>query len=266
MNNLITNFEQILTFAQDTGVPLTKKRGIIREYLQTKLIDLIYTQVLSKKMSFVGGTALRLLRGIDRFSEDLDFDNLGLSERQIAGLVMEAVEKFKRENIEVELTRQEKETRTCFQLKFPRLLFDLKVSSNEREKLMIKIDYSTLWKEQQPETIFLHQYGMVQSVVTNPINQLLVQKLAAYALRKTTQPRDAYDVVWLYAQGARLDRTFMAKNKLEDLVTRAGEKLKRESISSNFRQRLKPFLFSEDSCSKLNLLADVLESLHVNDG
>ena len=49
MNNLITNFEQILTFAQDTGVPLTKKRGIIREYLQTKLIDLIYTQVLSKK-------------------------------------------------------------------------------------------------------------------------------------------------------------------------------------------------------------------------
>lgn len=266
MNNLITNFEQILSFAQSTGIPLTKKRAVIREYLQTKLIDLIYTQVLSKKLSFVGGTALRLLRGIDRFSEDLDFDNLGLSERQIAGLVMEAAERFKRENIELELTSQEKETRTYFQLKFPRLLYDLKISTNEREKLMIKIDYSNLWKEQQPETIFMHRYGMVQSVVTNPINQLLVQKLAAYALRKTTQPRDAYDVVWLYAQGARLDRTFMAKNNIEGLVNRAGEKLKREGISSNFRQRLKPFLFSEDSCGKLNLITDVLESLRVDYG
>ena len=42
-------------------------------------------------MIFVGGTSLRLLRNLNRFSEDLDFDNWGLSNKQITDLVNEAV-------------------------------------------------------------------------------------------------------------------------------------------------------------------------------
>src|SRR3989344_5874382 len=103
MNNLITNFPQILEFAKSANLPLEKKRAIIREYLQTKILTIIYQQPLAKKLSFVGGTSLRLLRNLNRFSEDLDFDNLGLSNNEVTELVHEVVRRFQSEGLTIEL-------------------------------------------------------------------------------------------------------------------------------------------------------------------
>ncbi len=61
---------------------------------------------------------------------------------------------------------------------------------------------------------------------TNPLDQLLVQKLTAYVQRDLTQPRDLYDVVWLFAQGAKLDREFMQVNKLDDILEQARQNRK----------------------------------------
>ena len=61
MNNLITNFEQVLAMAKEYGLPIEKKRGILREYLQSKFLVFFYNLSGSEKMSFVGGTSLRLL-------------------------------------------------------------------------------------------------------------------------------------------------------------------------------------------------------------
>ena len=103
MNNLITNFNQVLEFAKGYGLPSEKKRGILREYLQVLFLSKFYRNSLAKKMIFVGGTSLRLLRNLNRFSEDLDFDNLGLSNKQITDLVNEAVKGIRKENIDLEL-------------------------------------------------------------------------------------------------------------------------------------------------------------------
>lgn len=46
---------------------------ILREYLQLLVISYIYQQKESGKIVFKGGTALRLIYGSPRFSEDLDF-------------------------------------------------------------------------------------------------------------------------------------------------------------------------------------------------
>jgi predicted nucleotidyltransferase component of viral defense system len=37
------------------------------------MLDIIFSHKLGRKLSFIGGTSLRILYGIDRFSEDLDF-------------------------------------------------------------------------------------------------------------------------------------------------------------------------------------------------
>lgn len=258
MHSLKAQFDQILAFAASYEAPLTSKRAIIREYLQSKVISWIYGQQTANKLLFVGGTSLRLLRGIDRFSEDLDFDNLGLSDAAVDRLLAEVVRRFMAENIQIELVTTHREEKNYYELRFPSLLFDLQISANDKEKLKIKVDYASFWRGQRPEQVLFNRYGQIAQVSTNPIDQLLVQKLAAYVQRSQTQPRDIYDVVWLYAQGARLDQEFMAANGLEEIVAEAKDKFHREGITQGMRERLRPFLFVPENLIRLDLFGKVV--------
>jgi len=49
-------------------------KQMAKEYAQLMMLDFLSTSPHLKKMVFIGGTNLRLLKGINRFSEDLDFD------------------------------------------------------------------------------------------------------------------------------------------------------------------------------------------------
>lgn len=261
MNNLIANFNQILKFAEEYGLPTEKKRGILREYLQALFLAKLYKNQLAAKLVFVGGTSLRLLRNLNRFSEDLDFDNLGLSNKQITILVNEVVKAIKKENIDLEIKSTIRGKKTYFELKFAGLLFDLKITTNPREKLMIKVDYADFWKGQSPEVILFNRYGFLEMVPVLPLGQALAEKLAAYTFRKETQGRDIYDVVWLFSQGAKIDAKFLTKNKMKDLVKKAVAKWQKEGNKKIFVSRTGPFLFDSGEARKLELFGEVLKNL-----
>lgn len=55
------------------------KRFMLREYLQHKILQFVYQSPFAGKFAFLGGTCLRIVHGNSRFSEDLDFDNFGLT-------------------------------------------------------------------------------------------------------------------------------------------------------------------------------------------
>lgn len=255
------NFDQIKEFAKQSSTPVDRERGVIREFLQSKFISILYGFSKATKLSFVGGTSLRLLRDLPRFSEDLDFDNLGLSGDEIGVLVSDVVKRFDSEGIKTELKTSIKEYKTYFELRFPDLLHQLGISTNPKEKVMIKVDYANLWKGQVTEGVLFNRYGFIASVLTNTMDQLLVQKLTAYAKRPRTQARDLYDIVWLYSQGARLDGAFMVKNNITDVTDIARERLEDEGVTSGLRERLKPFLFGIGELNKLDLVGEVLKKL-----
>ena len=50
-----------------------RERNVLREYLQNYLLLLMQKTKMNESLYFVGGTALRFLYGIRRYSEDLDF-------------------------------------------------------------------------------------------------------------------------------------------------------------------------------------------------
>ena len=63
---------------QITAASLANKQEIdaytiLREYIQIRFLDIFFRVVKPKTIFFKGGTALRLLYGSERFSEDLDF-------------------------------------------------------------------------------------------------------------------------------------------------------------------------------------------------
>jgi len=262
MSYVTEHFTDILSQAKNNGVPVVgKEKGVLREYLQAKLLSQLYTNQLTKKLSFIGGTSLRLLHGIDRFSEDLDFDNLGLSDDEVETLVREVTRQFENEGYQIELKVTVREYKKYFELKFLNTLFPLGMADTDAEKLFIKFDYSSNWKYQVTQSMLMKSFGFSRYIVTNTLDQKLVQKLTAYVQRKETQARDIYDVVWLFAQGAKLDREFMQVNKLDDILERAKEKFATENIKRGWEDKLRPFLFNDVDTQKLTMFGEVLDRL-----
>ena len=55
------------------------------------VLDYLATSPYISKLSFIGGTNLRLIKGIDRFSEDLDFDCKDLTEDEFIEMTDEVL-------------------------------------------------------------------------------------------------------------------------------------------------------------------------------
>jgi predicted nucleotidyltransferase component of viral defense system len=83
------------------------RKYILKEYIQLLILDYLATTIFLKKIVFIGGTNLRLVKGIDRFSEDLDFDCKNLSDHEFISMTDGIVDFLKRLGYRVE-TRDNK--------------------------------------------------------------------------------------------------------------------------------------------------------------
>jgi hypothetical protein len=54
-----------------------RRLNALREYLQAFIMRSLHESEASRSIAFVGGTALRFLEDLPRFSEDLDFSRIG---------------------------------------------------------------------------------------------------------------------------------------------------------------------------------------------
>lgn len=260
MNSVVDSFDQILEFARKYGLAMTKKRAILREYLQTKILDAFYQEKESVNFCFVGGTSLRLLRGLDRFSEDLDFDRVGGSDETTKLLMSKVYKRLTRENLEIDFYRNTTSKRAYYEFRFKNMLAGLRIGDNKEEKLVIKFDFENHWKGQRKEAVLLNKYGFLVNVMSIPVGQILVQKLQAYLQRSDTQPRDIYDAAWLLSNGAEFDRTYANLNGVPaDVVARAEKKFAGERRRlKTFKAKLEPFLINENYVWKLDLLGQLL--------
>jgi len=239
-------------------IPENKPRALIREYLQTKIIYYLYQQKESKKLSFIGGTSLRLFRDLDRFSEDLDFDNLGLKFQTIKKLFSIVVEKMKKEGFEIEYKIKKTNDSGIGEMRFKNLLFQLKISSHREEKLIIRINYTTPKIKPETETAVLSRFGMIQLVITNTPEFLFSQKIRAMLTRKDFQPRDLYDIVWFLSHKIRPSKLLFpelkVKNEKELFTKLKNFYLKKVKPNlKNFKKKLAPFLIDEKKVYYLDI-------------
>jgi len=115
------------------------KRSLMREYIQYKILEIIFGSNQAAKLSFLGGTAIRMLHGNKRFSEDLDFDNFGLKEKEFENLATEISKKLKMEGYNTEIKNVFRNAYHCY-VRIPGLLFDMGLSGHKEEKILIQID------------------------------------------------------------------------------------------------------------------------------
>lgn len=115
---------------------------MLKEYLQLMILDYLSSTPSIRKMAFIGGTNLRLVKGIDRFSEDLDFDCKEFSKEEFDEMTNGVVQFLERSGLRVEVRDKENPKLTAFRrnIYFPELLFDLGLSGHKEERFMIKIE------------------------------------------------------------------------------------------------------------------------------
>lgn len=257
-------WQTILEEGERLGIPETKKRVLIREYLQSKLIFSLYSQSRSKELSWIGGTSLRILRDLDRFSEDLDFDNLGLSFKAIKKLFKNVFLEFEKEEFGVEFNLKKTDDSGIGSFKFKRLLFELEISADKNEKLNIKINYTTPKIKPATEVLILRRFGFLQPVVTNTREYLLSQKIRAAITRRDPQPRDFYDIVWFLSHRVKPGPGLFPEIKVEterELFLKLKEVFEKkiEPNLENFKKRLKPFLLNEKNIYFLDIFKKIIE-------
>lgn len=82
--------------------------NVVKEYFQHIFLSEIYREKNSEKLLFKGGTALRIVYGSPRFSEDLDFNGVGISVAQIEGIVESVLVKMEEQGIKASIEESKK--------------------------------------------------------------------------------------------------------------------------------------------------------------
>lgn len=169
----------------------------VREYLQAHVLRSIQGAGGFAALAFQGGTALRFLHGLRRYSEDLDFalerpeHDRGLE--HLSGVVRRDLTHSAHD---VEVTLNLTRTVQVAMIKFPGLLHELDLSASPGKKLGIRIEVDThppagavletrLVTRHFPLTLRVHD-----------LSSCLAGKLHALLTRGHAKGRDLFDLAW----------------------------------------------------------------------
>jgi len=101
-------------FPKQIGENPAFDKQMLKEYLQLLILDFISSSVFSTKIVFIGGTNLRLIKNIDRFSEDLDFDCKDLSSENFNILTDDVVRYLQNNGLNAVVKQKESDRITAF--------------------------------------------------------------------------------------------------------------------------------------------------------
>jgi predicted nucleotidyltransferase component of viral defense system len=172
-------------------------RNIAREYLQARILGSLQRTGAMTAIAFQGGTALRFLYGLPRYSEDLDFT---LEDPKRGFDIRNSLRRL-RSSLEAEDYRIDLRLRTSTPVhngyvKFPGLLHELGLSARREETLRIKLEIDTNPPQGAGlETTLVRRYETLR-LHHHDRSSLLAGKLHAVLQRSWTKGRDLFDLLW----------------------------------------------------------------------
>jgi len=238
------------------------ERGLLREYLQFLILEIIFSSNVSTKLSFLGGTCLRIVNGIKRFSEDLDFDNKKLSSEEFTSLAKKIELELRRQGFEVEIKVTEKKAIHCH-VKFSNILFENKLSDIKSEKINIQIDTFDQGYEYESELYLLNKFNVFKQIRITPKEIILSQKLWTITQRSRAKGRDYYDILFLL-QNTKPDRGFLnlkfGTSNWDEGRERILEGIRDVDLDSMVKD-VRPFLIDIKDSEKIKNFRDYLKQI-----
>jgi predicted nucleotidyltransferase component of viral defense system len=247
------NLEEILEAYPE---PLRKfRRFLLREYLQYKILEIVFSDSkYANRLCFLGGTCLRIVHNTNRFSEDLDFDNFGLTESEFEDISHLIIQELGKEGFEVEIRNVYKGAFRCY-IRFPNLLFPLGLSGYREEKILIQLDTQPQKFNFQPQPFLLQKFDVFTEIFVTPPDLLLAQKCYAIINRKRAKGRDFYDAVYLFGKTTpnyeylKMKISIHTPAELKQRLLEVCENVSLEELAED----VKPFLFQAKDARKVEL-------------
>jgi predicted nucleotidyltransferase component of viral defense system len=238
------------------------RKNILREYLQYKMLEIIFTSPFAGSLGFMGGTAIRIVHAGTRFSEDLDFDNRSLDRSGFENLSGLIEKRFALEGYEVEVKNT---MRTAFRssVRISGILQETGISRHRDEKLAIRIDAEPQDFDYKPQGIIMNKFGIFTRIHAVPVDILLAQKIACIFTRKRAVGRDFYDIIFLMGKtspnmdyiGNKLD--IHSGAALKKKIIRRCRELDFQALSKD----LAPFLINPSDSVKIISFPDYISTI-----
>jgi predicted nucleotidyltransferase component of viral defense system len=239
---------------------------ILREYLQHKILQTIFNEPeASNNLCFLGGTCLRIVHGNTRFSEDIDFDNLGLKSNAFEHVAAAIKKQLTREGYEVEIKTVLKSAFHCY-VRFPGILFEEGLSGHAEQKILIQLDTEPQQYAFEPEKVIINRFDVFTEVPVTPLTILLAQKFFTIVNRRRAKGRDFFDVVFLLGKSIKPDYEYLKlkmkvndSKALKEIVLGACAKLDMREMA----QDVAPFLFHAEDAIKVELFEKYLKQVEL---
>lgn len=191
------------------------KLNTMREYLQAYTLRLMHDEGVFRSVAFLGGTALRFLHGLPRFSEDLDFSLAQGAPVKFEALLKKIMSELTAAGYDVSFNYNDKKTVNSAFVKFSKLMFEAGLSPLKSQNFSIKIEI-----DNKPprgaviETQIVNKYFPI-SFLSYEINSLFAGKLHALLNRKYAKGRDYFDLGWYLSKWKGIEPNFtLLKNAL----------------------------------------------------
>jgi len=181
---------------------------LAREYLQARALESLQDAGVFLRWAFLGGTALRFLFDIPRFSEDLDFSLIVQGDHSGFRTALTEVKRaLTLEGYRVEVKASEEKVVSSAWIRFPGLPYELGFSSQPSQNLSIKVELDTNPPEGAVIETSIVRRHVTLNLCHHDRSSLLAGKLHAVLSRPWTKGRDLFDLAWYLS-----DRTWPAPN------------------------------------------------------
>jgi hypothetical protein len=172
-------------------------RNLVREYLQARILESLQRAGAMVPLAFHGGTALRFLYAIPRYSEDLDFALERSQSSYDFRVYLRAIQaEFEKEGYQVGIKLNDRKTVNSAFVRFNNLLYEFGLSPQRDVVLAVKIEVDT----HPPagaglETTLIRRHVTLR-LQHHDRSSLLAGKLHALFQRRYVKGRDLYDLMW----------------------------------------------------------------------
>lgn len=236
-------------------------KSMMQEYIQLSILDYLSTTKYIRKLIFIGGTNLRLVKGIDRFSEDLDFDCKEMNKEEFLNMSDDVMHFLKRNGYKVESKDKESPKLTAFRrnIYFPAFLFDLGISGHRDERFLIKMEAQDQGVRYTPEVKSIKGCGFYFPFPVPPDSVLCAMKVTA--LLERGKGRDFYDVMFLLAL-TKPDYNFLSKRVGIKNAAELKAEIKNRLKNTDLKTRANDFghlLFNKENKKRILRFEDFFE-------
>jgi len=187
--------EEALALIKDVSAP-ADKINLLREYIQAMVLRSLHESEAFVNLCFVGGTALRFIHNLPRFSEDLDF-SVEPNSRYKPELWMKKVKSdLQFAGFDVSVSWHDRTTVHKAWVKVAGILKDAGLAAVPEQKLSIKLEIDS-----NPPKGYVSKTGIINrhtmfALRYYDLSSLMAGKIHALITRKYAKGRDWYDLIW----------------------------------------------------------------------